>query len=178
MTATTKRLIIVLLITLGMAGGVLTVVLQLQSRATDLTEALQTIANQAAVEREFAALSEVLERTSEQRAQIANYYVVGQAGSITFLDQVERLASAGGVELTNPRLTTGESEALATPVIKLTYNFSGPQAAVDRFITQLEQLPVASYLDSLSYTIQLQPGGIPEAEGTVTIHAVTTETDV
>jgi len=161
-----------------MAAGLLVVVLQLQSRAVALEEALQTIANQAAVEREFAALSELLERTSQERAQITEYFVVGQAGSIAFLDQVEALAAAEAIELTNPRLTTGESTSLNSPVIQLTYNFAGTEVAVNRFIALLEQVPVASYLAALSFAIQEPPGGAPQVTGSFTIHAVTTNLDV
>lgn len=178
MTATTKRFIFILVLTLVLAGGLLWVLLQLHQRSVALSDTLQTIANQAAVQREFAALSELLTRTENDRTSISQYFVVGQPGSITFLNQVEALAAARSIELTNPRLSPGESEALAVPIIALSYDFSGSATAVAALIAQLEQLPYASYLQSLSVTTQEQPAGAPLSTGSFTIHAVTRESDV
>lgn len=175
MTSTTNRLIVVLVLTVALTGGLFWLILQLQERAVALEEVLQTIANKAAVEREYAALSALLDQTADERAQVADYFVQGQAGSIAFLERIEALAAANAVALTSPRLTTGDSPALGVPVLQLTYSLDGPQLAVETFIAQVEQLPVGSYLQDLSLATRTEAGSAPRMTGTVTIHAIITD---
>ncbi|MAZ29756.1 hypothetical protein CL655_00525 [bacterium] len=175
MTATTKRLLIVSLITAALVGALVWLLLRLQTNAAELRVALQTIANEAAVEREFLAVSELLDDTTEQRAALSGLIVDGQQGSIDFLTYIETLASARGVTLTGTRLETAEQPTLKTNVITLSYNFSGTTTAVDAFLTQLEHIPYASYLESLTLNRQRGTAGSPEeTTGSLTLQVVVT----
>jgi hypothetical protein len=178
MTATTRRLIVIVCITIALAAGLFVLLLDLQSRAVALESALQTIANQAAVERTHTILSEVLENTAAERAEVAKYFVYGQEGSVDLLNQIEVLAATHGVELSNPRLTTVESAALNETVLQISYTVSGPQPAVETLLSQLEVLPVASYLDTVAYTIDRPVGSVPTINGSFTLHAVTIITEL
>ena len=55
---------------------------------------------------------------------------------------------------------------------------SGQLAAVERLLAQLEQLPIASYLNNVSYTIEQSAGAAPTATGAFTLHAVTITDDI
>lgn len=172
MTTTTRRLIFITCITLALTAALCIVLLDLQRRAVALESALQTIANQAALERAYATLSDVVENTATERTKVADLFVYGQEGSIALLNQIEVLAATHGVELSNPRLTSVESDALNETVLQLSYTISGPLPSAETLLAQLEQLPIASYLDTVSYTIDRPVGAVPNMNGSFTLHAV------
>ena len=177
MTKTTKRFILVFVLLLSTVAALLVLVQQLRSQSLALTEALQTLANQAAVEKAFLSLSQVLASSAAERAEIESYVVSGEQGTIDFLTEIENLAARYQVTMTGTTLKTGTSEALASPIISVSFSFSGPRTLTESYLLALEALPYASYADNLSLTVTEGDSGA-QLRGSVTVHAAVKNIDI
>jgi hypothetical protein len=162
MSKTVKQLVLVVVLTIVSMGVLGWVLQQLQQNAFELRASLQTIANEKAVQSEFATLSDLLAATESDRSTVASYIVDGQQGSIAFLTFIESLAERHGVELSNPSLETLANAELQTDTLRLTYQYAGSEPQVQQFLNQMSHLPFASYFESLSMRRQLSTGAGPD----------------
>lgn len=165
MSQSTKKLFTTILISVAAAGAVAWLWQQLFSQAAALQAAMQTIANQAAVEQQYRSISELLTRTSEDRALISDLFVEGQQDTITLLDELEQLGAQYAVTIENTRLEVVADPVVNEPVLRVAFAIAGSDAQVLAFLRQLEQLPYASYMESLQY----RHGGEREAAAQVAL---------
>lgn len=178
MTATTKRFVSILVLLILVGASLFVLAQQLRAQSNALVGALQTLANEAAVERAYTSLSEILDSSAVEREQIESYVVDGEAGTITFLTTVEDLAAQYGVELSGTTLETAEHETLGTPIIVVTFSFAGPRAGTEAYLMALETLPYASYLERASLITTTRDDAVPGLRGDVTIHALIKNIDL
>jgi len=178
MTATTKRFFIILCLLIITTAALLMLVRQLQLQRVALVEALQTIENEAAVARTAKSLTAVLEESKDERAEIASYVLNGEAEAITFLTTIEDLARLYQVELSSTRLETAMNDTFKTPVVIISFSFLGPRASTEAYLTALEVLPYASFVERSTLVADTDEAGRAFLRGDLTVQAAVQNIDI
>lgn len=169
MSRTAKQLGVVSVLTLIGAAAVVFFYLYIQQQQVALREALSTIANEAAVERAFIQLSNILDATTADRAELSTYIIDGQAGAIRFLEEIEAIALQYQVDITGTTLTTEIDEQFGSKILELQFFFAGPTPSTRQYLTLLETLPYASYLDTLTVSERTSEQGVGTLSGEVVL---------
>ena len=178
MTPTTIRFIIILILLVCTLGGLLFMAKKLHTQSLALSDALETLASDASVERAFTSLSEVLTNSAAEREEIESYVVSGEQGTIEFLTTVESLAEQYRIELNGTALNTATSDTFKTPIIVVTFAFTGPRTLAESYLLALEKLPYASYVEEVSISVLENDTGGEQLQGNVTLHVAVRNIDV
>lgn len=157
MSPVTIRNVIISLSALCVAVGVFGfMVYQTGVQGNKLTEQISTLEAQRSQEESFFRLQKTAEETKEERATLQSYFLLNESDSIDFLNNVETLAPAAGVELTTSNLQSVVDAEDDTQWIEVDFSFIGSRQRVRDFIKILEELPYVSRLTSIELALVSQ----------------------
>jgi hypothetical protein len=133
-----------------------------QITAIEIDRAQQTI---------FTQISRTDGRTQDTRNELQNFFVESQSDSIDFLNYIEAQATDVGValETLNPK----EIERDGVTYLSVSYDLKGSLTTLEAFISQLENIPYVSQIESLKFDQQSNIGWT--ASVVITVHVLNYE---
>lgn len=155
---TIQNLIISLFLLLSAIGGFLFMLNKINKQGDLLVEQINTLSTEQTQENSFYKLQRIAEESAADRKTLAKYFLHEDSGSIDFLNQIEALAPAAGVELntdSHSLVKIVEKETGAN-WIEVGLSFSGSKERTQNFIKILENLPYSSHITQLNLSARSQ----------------------
>lgn len=146
----TNKLLTVSLICLGLSGSLVAYLwFYLEDRGSKLQADLQTVHDRDELEREYKRLQELLEKTATERAELENYVVSGENGTVAFLSLMDEIAAELGIELSTDELKVETTDEPGFDELFVRFSFKGQESQITRLVTIFETLPYHSRLRAL-----------------------------
>lgn len=157
--------ITLVVLTVGFVAG-LTIFLQKQEK--QLQSEMQAIADEESLASERATIKSLVEKSTEDRSELASYIIDGDDGTAALLSEVDAMANKLGVELRTNSLATIEQKDSVFSKLSVKFTFTGSEKAVRHLVILLENLPYASEVTSLQISDTTdQVTGIPKTTGAI-----------
>lgn len=151
MNSRTKKFLIVLsIILLLLIVTFVITFIQLLSSGDKLTGEIETLKERNSKEASFNRINALVQETVDERGEIDALFFADESDSITFLNEIEKLAKENNLNLETKSLATVLAEDNGTELVKIDFSFSGTRTQIDAFTTLLENIPYHSMLDTLS----------------------------
>jgi hypothetical protein len=139
-------------------------------KAVLLEDVLQSLANEAALNRDQEILLELLSTTQIERETLNSYIINGDAGTIAFLSDMDAFAAARDLDLTTENLQVVAQGRAPFNALTMTYQVKGSEASVQSFLAALETLPYASEISRVELIrVNEADGSQPQTQGRITI---------
>lgn len=154
-TSETKFVGIVSLIFFMVAIGALVwVLLQINHGGDQLKTYTTTIANNAAEQKQFETLHDLVEKTADDRAALQQFLLTKDK-TVDLLAQIESIGQQQGAIVTTKSLQV-KSEKNSDEELVISFEVTGSQEAVMRMLKILETLPYHSTVQTASLNIHKQ----------------------
>lgn len=166
MTATTKKVLVLALIAVIVAGSLLSYLMyQIDAKGTQLEEQIAILNESTSKESAFVRLTRLAQETTDERAILASAFFADESESITFLGEVEALAASLNLTLETEGLDKITKEGSTQEFIRMTFVYEGQRDTVFSFSKLFEVIPYHSVVESL----QLQETSPGNWQGTITV---------
>jgi hypothetical protein len=166
MTASTKRIFILSLVTFFSAAGVLGYLLyEIEAKGATLESQIAILNENTTKESAYVRLRRLAQETEDERSLLASSFFKGEGDSITFLGEIETLAAALNISLKTEDLAKITKEGSTQEYIRMSFVYEGQRDTVFTFSKLFEVVPYHSIVESLQLR-QTTPGNW---EGTMTI---------
>lgn len=166
MTASTKKIFIASVVAALGAGGLLAfLVYEIEAKGAQLEEQIAILNENTSKESAYVRLRRLAQETEGERATLAEAFFAGEGDSITFLGEIEALASSLNLTLETEGLDKVTKEGSIQEFIRVTFVYEGQRETVFAFSKLFEVIPYHSVVESLQLS-ETTPGNW---EGTLTV---------
>jgi hypothetical protein len=162
MTKSTKTTAIIAASYFVLFAGIFSYALYLvRAQGAALDETRTTLAERSAKEVTYNSVVRVTENSKANREEIAGYFIT-ERDTVGFIADIERAATQIGVVFTTTELSVTEPQSADGVIIPATLvvgsKFTGTKAAVNKFLTLLENLPYHASIPSVTLSNQSEDG--------------------
>lgn len=147
--AKARSVFFALLFAVAAAGGVWWLWVTVDSFGEELRNQMQTIANEAAFENQYAQLLTMVEESEAERTTLSTFILKDEDDTIALLSQLDDIAARQGVTLETQKLDVEETGEQFNQLI-LSYRLKGTEAAVMNMVRLFETLPYHSEIVALN----------------------------
>ncbi len=167
---TIRVLLIAIVLAVGAGGTLIFASFFLNQQTVEVSERMQTIADEQAVLKEQAQLASIITKTETDRAALSTYVLQGDDGTVTLLSKVDDVADQLGVELTTNALSVEDVKDSQFDVLLLTFGLNGVERDVKKMITLLENIPYANEITQMEMRrVVDRTTGLPQMQGTISL---------
>ncbi len=157
MSKTTLRHLIISTLALLLSLGVLVyAVYRINNEGTRLRDQVTVLQKEQAHQNSYFKLQKVAEDSKANREALKNHFLKESSDSINFLNEIETLAPAMGVNLKTESLDEITDKKTGAKSIDVKFTFSGSRNAVETFISTLEHIPYLSQVTSVAVTTRAE----------------------
>lgn len=151
MTTKTKNILALsILLAVFSVGALSFFIYKINSQGILLEEQVKELSENTTKERSYLRLQRSVMETESERASLASSFFKQEGDSITFLSEVETLASALGLSLKTEGLDKVVDKETGKEFVKISFVYSGQKDTVYKFSRLMEFVPNHSVIDSLS----------------------------
>jgi len=151
MNTKTKNILIISVVTVLFFVSSLTfLVFEINKRGLLLEEQNALLVENNRKESTYFSIRRTIHETEEEREQLSNKFFKDDNDSITFLNEIESLASGFGLVLKTDALEIVTEEGKSSAV-KMVFVYNGTKNKVINFTKIMENLPYHSYVESFSF---------------------------
>lgn len=120
-----------------------------QSKISELAILRETAAEQTLKESAYKTLLDLLEDTTEDRAELASRFL-SERDAVSFISEAEREAQRRGLLLQTNNLALTEGTDNAPDTLLVEFIITGPESMVRQYVNVLELLPYHHRMSELS----------------------------
>lgn len=151
MTSKTKKILVVAVISAVFSVSALSFfIYKINSQGILLEEQIKALSENTTKESAYLRLQRLVMETESERVLLASSFFRQEGDSITFLSEVETLASTLGLSLKTESLDKVVDKESGKEYVKISFVYSGQKDTVYKFSKLLEYVPYHSMIDSLS----------------------------
>lgn len=171
MKNTTKTILVIMsLLVLSALVGLWFLISHVQQASSKLQTTLETIANEQEVASDQRTLSALLESTADDRGILESRIIQGESGTITFLSEIDDFAASQNITLITSSLDVALQARKPYDSLDISYNVSGSEVSIKKFIKLLETMPYSSEVVQLSFVRTVdEVTGVREANANIAV---------
>lgn len=173
MSIKTKKILIISIVTAAVTVSILGLFFnEIRSRGSQLEQQIAILTENNSKESTSVRVKRLIQETEQQRQTITNNFFANESQSISFLNEIEKLARNLGLSLKTEALDKVIDPVSNGETVKIIFAFNGQKSTVLRFAKILEVIPYHSTVDSLVLRKQLNGNWEGRATISITINPV------
>lgn len=153
------------LVNLILVGGSVYLVIYLKNIQQELITLEQTTKDQEAKTGSLFKLKNLIEETTQERAQLDAYFIEGETETVQLLEEIEEISDTLGVPITfNINTETASFNETAQDVLRLSVDTKGTFVQMNQLLTLFENLQYKTVIDGISLRraeARTVPGTVP-----------------
>lgn len=152
MSTKTKNVFVIAIILIFFSVGICSFLLyEIKKQGLLLEEQVAILNENNNKEAAFLNIKRAVQETEAERQEIAGKFFATENHTITFLNEIDKLALAGGFSIETKSLDEVFNSEKKLEFVKVSFAYSGLKEKVLDFTELMENIPYYSYVESLSF---------------------------